>query len=63
MKMAMAFSFNHASVGDIHYSVQRAVDVYADKETFDQMRKTMMEIDNSWDKSAQHYIDVYRGLK
>jgi starch synthase len=55
--------FNHASVGDIHYSVQRAVDVYANVDRFNEMRRTMMQVDNSWDTSAQHYIDVYRGLK
>jgi starch synthase len=55
--------FNHASVGDIHYSIARAVDAYKNQEHINTMRTTMMEIDNSWDRSAQHYIDVYNSLK
>jgi starch synthase len=55
--------FNHASVGDVHYSIGRAVEVYKDKERLNGMRTRMMEIDNSWDNSAQHYIDVYNSLK
>ena len=55
--------FNHASVGDIIYSIGRAVNVYKDKEALQQMRTLMMEVDNSWDVSAQRYIDVYTSLK
>ena len=53
--------FNHASVADIYYSIQRAVEVFGNKEKIATMRKTMMQINNSWEKSAQHYIDVYQG--
>lgn len=53
--------FNHASVEDVVYSVHRAVHVYlGESERVDWMRRRVMEIDNSWDTSAQHYIDVYR---
>ena len=55
--------FNHASVGDIIYSIGRAVNVYKDKEALQQMRTLMMQVDNSWDVSAQRYIDVYTSLK
>ncbi len=55
--------FNHASVGDITYSIERGVSVYADERHFDWMRKRMMLTDNSWDKSAQQYIDLYTSLK
>jgi starch synthase len=55
--------FNHASVGDIIYSIGRAVGVYKDKEALQQMRSLMMQVDNSWDVSAQRYIDVYTSLK
>lgn len=55
--------FLHASVADIIYSIGRAVSVYKDKEAMLQMRTRMMEVDNSWDNSAQKYIDVYASLK
>ena len=54
-------TFNNASIDDITYSAGRAVQVYGDEEKMNQMRSTMMAIDNSWDSSAQRYIDVYRG--
>jgi starch synthase len=52
--------FNYASVSDINYSITRAVDIYEDRESLKNMRKYMMAIDNSWDKSAAEYIEVYK---
>lgn len=54
--------FNQASVGDIIYSIGRAADVYKEKEKLHARRRRMMGIDNSWDNSAQQYIDVYSSL-
>jgi starch synthase len=54
--------FNHATVNDVLYSINRAVNVYQDKDAMNTMRTRMMEIDNSWDNSAQRYIDVYESL-
>jgi starch synthase len=53
--------FNHASVGDIIYSISRAVEVYKD-DKLSAMRRYMMAIDNSWDNSALQYIEVYSSL-
>ncbi len=56
--------FNHASVGDITYSVNRAVDLfYDDAEQLDWMRTRMMGIDNSWENSVKQYISVYEELQ
>ena len=52
--------FNYATVDDVKYSIERAANVYGDKKTMGIMRKRMMQVDNSWDKSAQQYIDVYQ---
>ena len=52
--------FDQASVGDITYSIYRAVELYADKKKMTQLRKRMMEIDNSWNGSAGRYIELYR---
>jgi starch synthase len=54
--------FIHASVGDVIHSVNRAVAVYKEPDTINAMRMKMMQIDNSWDNSAKHYIDVYQNL-
>ena len=54
--------FIHASVGDVIHSVQRAVNVYKERDAVNTMRKRMMKIDNSWDKSAEKYIEVYQSL-
>lgn len=56
--------FNHASVEDITYSVGRAVDLYHHKkDLYTWMRSYMMQIDHSWDASAEEYIALYRSLK
>jgi starch synthase len=56
--------FDQASVGDITYSVGRAIDLYNNKhELYNWMRSHMMTIDHSWDSSAQQYIDLYKSLK
>jgi len=56
-------TFTHAAVGDITQGIWRAVQLYADKKKLKEVRKTMMQLDNSWDKSAQEYIDLYKSLK
>jgi starch synthase len=55
--------FIHASVGDIVHAITRAVNVYQDQNSMEVMRTRMMQIDNSWDNSAQRYIDVYKSLQ
>jgi starch synthase len=56
--------FNNADVGDITHSVGRAVDLYYNKkDLFNWMRSYMMNIDHSWESSAQEYVEVYESLK
>jgi len=56
--------FNQATVGDITYSVGRALDLYNNKhELYHWMRSHMMTFDHSWDSSAKEYIDLYKSLK
>jgi starch synthase len=55
--------FLHASVHDVRHAMSRAVEVYQDKKTLSAMRKRMMQVDNSWDNSASHYIEVYSSLR
>jgi starch synthase len=56
--------FNNATVGDITYSVGRAIDLYYNKrDLYTWMRSYMMHIDHSWDASAEEYIKVYESLR
>ena len=52
--------FNHASVWDITYSVHRGVELYKQQERIDEIRKQIMEIDNSWENSAARYLEIYK---
>lgn len=51
--------FDVASVGDICNSVHRAVQLYEQQERFNEIRKQIMQINNSWEKSAERYIELY----
>lgn len=56
--------FDQASVGDIVYSLERALNLYYTKpDLFQWMRSYMMQIDHSWEKSALDYIQLYESTK
>jgi len=50
---------DQASVGDICYSIQRAVTLYQDKTSFNKIRVKGMNIDHSWERVCQEYIELY----
>ncbi|MFG4002517.1 glycogen synthase [Flavobacterium aquidurense] len=50
---------DQASVGDICYSINRAVKLYGDKINFYKIRKMGMGIDHSWERVCQEYIEIY----
>lgn len=54
--------FNDASVGDITHAIYRAVELYDDQKKMSAIRKKIMGLDFSWDRSAQEYIDVYESI-
>lgn len=51
------------SVADVIYSINRAVELYKNSEKRDSIIMTTMQLDHSWDKAAQEYINVYQSLK
>jgi len=51
--------FDQATVWDISYSVDRALQLYEQRERIDEIRIHIMNIDNSWEKSAEIYINLY----
>lgn len=50
---------DQSSVGDICYSIQRAISLYKDKERLNKIRKIGMSTDHSWEKASQEYIEMY----
>ena len=54
--------FNHATVEDIVYSIGRCLELYENKKKLNEIRKHMMGINNSWETSAQKYIDLYQSI-
>jgi starch synthase len=56
--------FNNATVPDITHSVGRAIDLYQNKpDLYNWMRSYMMNINHSWDASAEDYIKLYESIK
>lgn len=55
--------FIQPSVGDVCHSVWRGLELYGDGKKLNMLRRRMMKLDFSWDKSAQQYIDLYNSLK
>jgi starch synthase len=50
---------DQASVGDICYSINRAVGLYEDKINFNKVLKRGMAADHSWESVCQEYIEIY----
>ncbi len=55
--------FDQATVGDVAYSVGRAVKLYDQRDRMVQVQKKMMHIDHSWENSVEQYINLYKSLK
>lgn len=54
------FSFNNATVTDLVHTIGRAIGLYRDKsDHFHDIRKKIMQLNFSWENSAQKYIDLY----
>ena len=56
------FVFEDYNAHDMLHAIRRAVHGYADREGWAILRKRAMECDNSWGKSANEYIKLYKSL-
>ena len=54
--------YNNATVEDICTAVTRALVLYEDEKRLQTLRKLMMALDFSWDRSAKEYITLYESL-
>ncbi|MDO4742413.1 MAG: glycogen synthase GlgA [bacterium] len=56
------FTFKSYNADDMAYAVERAVKGYHNKEGWEILVKRAMECDNSWSRSANEYIKLYKQL-
>jgi starch synthase len=56
------FTHNDVEVDQIVGAMQRATALYKNQKEFNKIRKKIMEIDHSWNVSAQEYIDLYNSI-
>ncbi len=57
---ANGFSFKDYDGIALGYTINQALEVYQDKDTFKKMIKNAMNLDRSWNKSMNEYIAIYR---
>ncbi len=55
-------TFANAHVADAVWAIRRALALYADKQQMQRLRKRIMKLDFSWDKSALEYMEIYRNI-
>ncbi len=56
---ATGFFMDSLSENGIAAALDAALKAYADKKTWNRLVKNAMTADNSWDKSAQEYVNLY----
>ncbi|MES3018842.1 MAG: glycogen/starch synthase [Bacteroidota bacterium] len=55
-------TFEKLEVQELIKAVGRALDIFTDGNRMSELRKKMMSLDFSWDRSAKEYIDLYKSL-
>ncbi|WMJ80459.1 glycogen synthase GlgA [Clostridium sp. MB40-C1] len=56
------FTFKDFNAHDMLYTIKRALGFYKNKGLWINLAKKAMQEDNSWNKSAQEYINIYNKL-
>lgn len=56
------FSFAPYNAHDFLYTIERALSFYNDKEVWGKIINQAMTTDNSWEKSASEYLNIYKSL-
>lgn len=54
------FCFNDATVGDVCHSIHRALEYYGNKTQMKKTIRDIMQIDHSWESSAEIYLNLYK---
>jgi len=53
---------DNTSVYDVNHSITRGIELFHNQTQFDEVRTTAMNIDHSWEKAAQTYLNVYQSI-
>ena len=61
-KEGYGLSFDELTPAGLTRVIGRALEVYSDTDGMSRIRKKMMALDFSWDRSAKEYIDLYKSL-
>ena len=56
------FTFANYNAHEMKDAVKRAVDLYLDKRKWKALVKTVMDVDFSWNASAEKYMDLYKNV-
>ena len=56
------YTFTNPVVGDLEYSIRRAVEDFKNKPEWEEKIKKVMSLDFSWNKTAKEYIETYNEL-
>jgi starch synthase len=59
---ANGFKFWDYDASNMLNGIKYALNVYKNKKEWKQLMKNAMSVDNSWNTSAKHYLDVYKEL-
>jgi starch synthase len=57
------FSFSNYSSKELIDVINRALEVYKDKVSWDKLVHNAMRSNNSWENSAKTYMDLYNNIK
>jgi len=57
------FKFHGAASKDLIGTVKRAIDIYNKEDEWNLLMKRCMELDFSWERSANEYIKIYKTLR
>jgi starch synthase len=56
------YVFEHYSVAPLYDAVDRALAMYGTPRVWTQLRRRLMQVDHSWDRSAAEYESMYQAL-
>lgn len=56
------FSFSHYNAHDMLYVIERAIEIFQQKAKWLKIRRNAMCTDNSWEKSARKYKEIYESI-
>lgn len=59
---ANGFVFDFATPEVLLATIRRAIAAYSDKKLWRDIQRNGMSMDLGWDRSAQDYLNIYRGL-